>query len=552
VGVATDYAFALDDGEPLADPVSRSQPRGVHGPSCVVDPAAFQWTDCGWRGVDRPDLVFYELHVGTFTAAGTFEAIIEMLPRLRDLGVTAVELMPVAQFPGARNWGYDGVFSYAPQSSYGGPEALRALIDAAHAHGLAVVLDVVYNHLGPEGNILGHYAPYFTDRYCTPWGDALNFDGPDCDEVRRYFIDNALHWISEYHLDGLRLDAVHAICDASATPFLAELAAAFHALGKQLDRHIHLFPESDSNDPRLVRPSERGGLDHDAVWCDDFHHAVHAALTGERDGYYADFGDTADIAKSLSDRFVFDGRYSQYRRRRHGASASDVARDRFVVCVQNHDQVGNRARGERLSVLVSPARQRLAAALLLLSPYLPLLFMGEEYGETQPFLYFVDHHDVGLLRAVREGRQREFASFGWDVDVPDPGAPATFDACRLRHERAQEQPHAAMRALYAALLRLRREEPVLRPGSGELAAESPAPGAISLLYRQPGASLLALFQIGEIPAEITVPEPGSWQLRLDTGDRDFGGAGGVAPERLAAGSPLTLAPDTAWLYAEVV
>ncbi|HEY7530674.1 MAG TPA: malto-oligosyltrehalose trehalohydrolase, partial [Gemmatimonadota bacterium] len=459
-----DYRLVLD-GRALADPVSRHQPAGVHGPSRVVDPAAFAWSDAGWRGREAAELVVCEIHVGTFTPDGTFEAAAAALPRLADVGFTAVELMPVAQFPGGRNWGYDGVLPYAAQDTYGGPEGLRRLVDAAHAAGLAVLLDVVYNHLGPEGNVLEAYGPYFTDRYRTPWGRAVNYDDAGSDEVRRYVVDNARHWIVEHHVDGLRLDAVHAIYDFGARHVLAELAEELHALGDTLGRRVLVVAESDLNDPRLVRPPARGGYGLDAQWSDDFHHAVHAALTGERAGYYGDFGGVEPVARALASRFVYAGQRSAYRGRRHGAPAADVPADRFVVAAQNHDQVGNRARGERLSCLVDADRLRLAAALLLLSPYVPLLFQGEEYGETNPFLYFTSHGDPALVEAVREGRRREFASFAWAGEVPDPQAEETFARSRIDPSRAGRPPHAGLLALHRELLRLRREEPALRPGA---------------------------------------------------------------------------------------
>jgi len=555
LAAGADYRLRLDDRFERPDPASRHQPDGVHGASRVVDPEAFAWTDTGWRGIDRPDLVLYELHVGTFTGAGTFDAAIGQLGRLRELGITAIELMPIAQFPGTRNWGYDGVFPYAPQDSYGGPEGLRRLVDAAHRTGLAVLLDVVYNHLGPEGNVLGDFGPYFTERYRTAWGSALNFDGPASDEVRRYFIENALHWISEYHLDGLRLDAVHAIHDASAHPFLAELAEAVHGLARRLDRVVHLTAESDANDPRLVRDPDRGGLGLDAVWNDDFHHAVHAALTGERIGYYADFGGVESIAKAWSDRFVYDGAFSRDRQRRHGAPARDIPADRFVVCVQNHDQVGNRAGGERLAKLLPPARQRLAAALLLLTPYIPLLFMGEEYGETAPFLYFVDHGDRALLDAVRRGRREEFARFAWRTDVPDPAAVETFERSRLQPERCSEPGHRELLALYRELLRVRSDAPALRPGrcAVRVDADPPAGWLAARLTVSHDDALLAGFQLGPAKQEVSLPDgDGSWRLRLTTDDTAFGGSGRRVPERLQARGGrlhLLLAPESAVLYA---
>ena len=363
------YRLVTKDGTlHRPDPASRWQPYGVHGSSRVVDPNAFRWTDRAWRGGEMGDQVIYELHVGTFTAAGTFDAIVEKLGALRYLGISAIEIMPVAEFPGDRNWGYDGVDLYAPESSYGGPDGLRRLVDAAHRRGLAVFLDVVYTHLGPEGNYLGDFGPYFTRRYKTPWGRAIDFDGPESDEVRRFVVDNALYWITEYHVDGLRLDAVHAMFDASSRHIVDEIATAVHDMGRQLGRRVLVMAESDQNDPRLVRPRRQGGFGLDAVWSDDFHHAVHAALTGEHRGYYVDFRGVSPVAKSLRDRFVYDGAHSAFRHRRHGAPATDVPADRFIVFAQNHDQVGNRPRGDRLASLVPIERLRLAASLVLLSP----------------------------------------------------------------------------------------------------------------------------------------------------------------------------------------
>jgi maltooligosyltrehalose trehalohydrolase len=394
--------------------------------------------------------------------------VIARLPDLAQLGVTAVELMPVAAFPGARNWGYDGVHPYAPHVAYGGPDGLRRLVSAAHRAGIAVILDVVYNHLGPEGNYLAEFGPYFTERYHTPWGAAMNFDGPDSDEVRRYVIDNALYWITEYHLDGLRLDAVHAIYDFSARHLLEELATAVHRQAELLGRSVLVIAESDLNDPRLVRSIEAGGYGLDGQWNDDFHHAVHARLTDERSGYYADFGRTAAIAASLANRFVLDGRWSTFRRRRHGAPAADVPADRFVVAIQNHDQVGNRAMGERLGALLDARRRRLAAAILLCAPYVPLLFMGEEYDEPHPFQYFVSHGDRDLVKAVREGRRREFADFEWRDGVPDPQAEETFETSKLQWALRTRRRHAQILALYQDLLAVRKREMVLEPDSGDV------------------------------------------------------------------------------------
>ena len=461
--------------------------------------------------------------------------------------------MPVAQFPGSRNWGYDGVFPYAAQGTYGGPEGLRRFVDAAHAAGLAVILDVVYNHLGPEGNVLEAYGPYFTDRYRTPWGRAVNYDDADSDEVRRYVLDNARHWIVEHHVDGLRLDAVHAIFDFGARHVLAELADELHALGAALGRRVLVIAESDLNDPRLVRSPDRGGYGLDAQWSDDFHHAVHAALTGEQTGYYEDFGGVEPVARALAERFVYSGRRSGHRRRCHGAPALDVPADRFVVAVQNHDQVGNRARGERLGGLVEPDRQRLAAALLLLSPYVPLLFQGEEYGETNPFLYFTSHGDPALVEAVRAGRRREFAAFAWRGEVPDPQAEETFLRSRPDPSRAEGQPHAGMLALHRELLRLRRVEPALRPGSAATAVtHHELDGWVALRLGHRAGDLLAAFNLGGRNAVAEAPGlPTRWRRALSTDDAAWGGPGVRAPEVVddtPAPPRIFLPPLTAVLY----
>jgi maltooligosyltrehalose trehalohydrolase len=508
------------------------------------------------------DYVIYELHVGTFTDAGTFDAVVPHLAALRSLGVTAIELMPVAQFPGSRNWGYDGTYMYAPQNSYGGPEGLRRLVDAAHAAGLAVVLDVVYNHLGPEGNYLDAFAPYFTDVYRTPWGRAVNYDGPHSDEVRRYVIDNALYWITEYHIDALRLDAIHGIYDFGAEHVLAGMTRAVHDRASASGRTVCLIAESDLNDPRVVRSRDEHGLGFDAQWSDDLHHAVHAALTGENSGYYVDFGGVAAVAEALAVPFVRAGKYSRHRRRTHGKAATGISRDHFVVCIQNHDQIGNRAAGDRLATLLSPARLRLAAALLLLSPYVPLMFMGEEYAETRPFNYFVSHGDAALVEAVRKGRRAEFATFGWGDSIPDPASEATFAASRLDRAVATEPRHAAVLALYRDLLSLRRDEPALRPGGAKVSvsggSEPEADGGtggwivLDLIPRDAGARrLAAVFNLA--PDMRTAPLPVShaaWRILLETTDPRYRAAEAPdeRPALLNAGDPaVTIAPDSAVL-----
>jgi len=461
-GADNDYAFSLDRGPPLPDPRSPWQPEGVHGPSRRVDHGAFAWADADWAPPDLAEVVVYELHVGTFSPEGTFDGAIARLDHLVDLGITAVEIMPVAEFPGRRGWGYDGVHLWAPHSAYGGPEGFKRLVDACHARDLAVVLDVVYNHLGPDGNYLPQFAPYFTDRYSTPWGEAVNFDGPDSDDVRAFVVDNACMWVRDYHVDGLRLDAVHAIVDASAVHVVEEVADAVHRLAAGLGRRAWVVAESDLNDPRVVRAPDIGGWGCDAQWSDDFHHALHAVLTGERTGYYADFGSLAQLAKALRQAYVYDGIRSEHRRRRHGRPPTGVAPTRFFGFAQNHDQVGNRATGERSAALMGTGRLKIAAALVLCSPFVPMLFQGEEWAASTPFQYFTDHGDADLGRAVSQGRRREFAAFGWEPDdVPDPQDPETFRRSRLDWDEVGHSPHAEVLAWHRRLIRLRREVPAL-------------------------------------------------------------------------------------------
>jgi maltooligosyltrehalose trehalohydrolase len=536
------YRYRLDDGPPRADPASRSQPDGVLGPSAVVDPRTFAWHDAGWQGIPQHRLVFYELHVGTFSPEGTFAGVAARLPRLADLGITALELMPVAQFSGTRNWGYDGVFPFAVQNSYGGLAGLQALADATHGAGMALFLDVVYNHMGPEGSFLSEFGPYYTAGYRTPWGDALNFADSDSDAVRRYFIESAVFLAEAAHLDGFRVDAVHAIVDPTARPFLADLTEELHERSARFGRPLCLVAESALNDPRVVRPVADGGLGFDAIWNDDFHHAVHARLTGETDGYYVDFGGRDTVTRAFRDAFVLSGQYSEHRKRRHGSPAGSLTADRFVVCDQDHDQVGNRAFGERLSVLLPAEGLRLAAGLLLLSPYLPLLFMGEEYGETAPFLYFTDHQDPKLAAAVREGRRAEFASNPGDREPPDPQAPETFQRSRLREELLDDPPHRALHSLYRELLRVRREMEEGTRLDGSHLRTLGDEGNL-LFVEGPSNRTLLLFHLGSSSSTATyaVPVPaGRWTLRLDSSDARWGGPGRSLPPALTGGSRADL------------
>lgn len=464
-GAGSRYGYRLDGGEVLADPRSPSQPDGPDGLSEVVDHSAFAWSDAGWPGLELRDAVIYECHVGTFTKEGTFDAAIGRLGDLARLGVTALELLPVAEFPGRRGWGYDGVCLFAPHHAYGGPEALKRLVDACHAHGIAVLLDVVYNHVGPSKNRLSEFGPYFTDSHHTVWGDAMNFEDAGSHEVRRFVVDNACGWIRDYHVDGLRLDAVHAIVDRSAVHVIEQLTGDVGALAESLGRRVTVIAESNLNDPRFVRSPQLGGYGADAAWADDWHHALHTVLTGERDGYYCDFGEFEQLATALRQAWVYDGRYSRFRDAVCGRPPEGLRAESFVVATQTHDQVGNRARGERLCGLTTPARCRCAAALLLTSPFVPLLFQGEEWAASTPFQYFTDHSDPGLAASVTEGRRQEFAAFGWSPDeVPDPQDPETFERSVLRWDERARPEHRAMLEWYESLLALRREQPALRTG----------------------------------------------------------------------------------------
>ncbi len=530
VGPGTRYRYVIDNRVERPDPASRCQPEGVHGPSEVVDPNGFPWSDTAWRGRPLDRMIIYELHVGTFTPEGTFEGIIPRLEYLRaELGVTAIELMPVAQFPGTRNWGYDGVYPFAPQASYGGSVGLKRLIDTCHAKDLAVILDVVYNHLGPEGNYLADYGPYITERYRTPWGQAVNFDGPDSDEVRHCVVSNALYWITEYHVDGLRLDAIHGIYDFSARHILAELADAVHTQAQRLGRIVPVIAESDLNDVRVIAPPEEGGYGLDGQWNDDFHHALHAVLTGERQGYYEDFGRVDQLATALREGFVYSGQRSAFRRRRHGSSSRNRPPSQFVVSAQNHDQVGNRARGDRLSTLIPHEALKVAAAMVLLGPNVPLLFMGEEYAETAPFLYFVDHGDPALIEAVRKGRVAEFASFGWTGEIPDPQRAQTFERSRLMRGGPRAPAQTAMLAWYRALIALRTSTLALGAATdGDHTVWAWESERLLAVHRRAAGGSHALLILGCSPAPttLTLREPvGTWRRRLDAGEPRFGGSG---------------------------
>ncbi|WUI00583.1 malto-oligosyltrehalose trehalohydrolase [Spirillospora sp. NBC_00431] len=509
----TDYGFALDGAEEvLPDPRSPWQPNGVHGQSRVYDHERFAWTDQHWHGRPLPGSVLYELHVGTFTPEGTFDAAAERLDHLVALGIDAVELLPVAAFPGHHGWGYDGVHLWAPHEPYGGPDGLKRFVDAAHARGLAVVLDVVYNHLGPDGNRLAAYGPYFTDVHPTPWGDAVNFDQEGADEVREFVVQNALMWLRDYHFDGLRLDAVHAITDHSAVHILEELSCAVACLSAHLGRELFLIAESDLNDPRLVTSREASGYGLDAQWSDDFHHALHATLTGERQGYYCDFGPMETLKKALTNVFVHDGAWSTYRGRRHGrpVNVQTTPAHRFVCFLQNHDQVGNRAAGDRLGATLAssriyPSMLKVGAALVLLAPFTPMLFMGEEWGASTPWCYFTDHQDPELARAVGAGRRREFARHGWTGAVPDPQAVETFRRSVLDWTEPDRPHHHDLLEWHRSLLALRRSLPELNePRLNETIVEVDDPARWLMMWR---GRVCVAANFGGLPVTLPATSP---------------------------------------------
>ncbi|HWL07445.1 MAG TPA: malto-oligosyltrehalose trehalohydrolase [Planctomicrobium sp.] len=529
----TPYRFRLPAGD-YPDPATRWQPEGVSGPSALFFPERYEWRCDDWRGVARKDLVIYELHVGTFTQEGTFAAITDRLDDLKSLGITAIEIMPVGQFPGNRNWGYDGVQPYAVQNSYGGPREFQKFIDDSHQAGIAVILDVVYNHLGPEGNFLPVFGPYFTQAYHTSWGEALNYDGPDSDSVRQYVIENACMWIRDFRLDGLRLDAVHAIYDFSARHLLAEMQQEIRQIANEQGRFVHLIAESDQNDPRLIDPPDQHGLGLDAVWADELHHSVHTLLTGEHQGYFRDFGQIEQLAKAYEKVFVYDGEYSVCRRRRHGGPVKDRDRSHFVVCLQNHDQIGNRAKGDRPAMFLSEAQQRLACGLFLISPCIPLVFMGSEYGERNPFPFFCSFSDSNLTEAVRRGRRTEFENLGfqWGTEIPDPAAPETYCSAKLSWSWPEGAFSAGLRQLYHDLLQARREWPALRNRSHtkatvirNSASDSEAPSLL-LIERGDPERVTVLANLSESPCPVPTNSVGHLTIRLSTEEERYGGTGG--------------------------
>jgi maltooligosyltrehalose trehalohydrolase len=549
------YFYLLNASQQRPDPVSRSQPEGVHGPSEVIDPSEFEWEDQDWEGIPLEEMIIYEIHTGTFNRDGTFEGMIPLLDYLKnELGVTAMELMPVAQFPGERNWGYDGAYLYAPQNSYGGPRGLKRLINACHRKDLAVILDVVYNHLGPEGNYLGDYGPYFTDRYKTPWGPAINYGGPECDEVRKFVVDNALFWATEYHVDGLRIDAIHGIFDFSARHILYDVREAIHRQAKKLGRHIVVIGESDLNDAKIINPPNKGGYGLDAQWNDDFHHSLHTLLTKERNGYYQDFGHIDQLVKALREGFVYSGQYSSFRRRQHGSSSKHLPPSKLIIFSQNHDQVGNRLKGERLSTLVSFEALKLAAGIVLLSPNIPLLFMGEEYGEEAPFLYFVSHSDQELIDDVRRGRKEEFSAFQSEGEVPDPQDEATFLRSKVDFDLYGHGKHKILLDFYKVLITLRKQIPSLfhlnKTGMEVKVIEGSH--AVSVLRRYEDDRTCSIFNFDSRPVGVKIfIENGDWKKLLDSSSEEWNGPGSSMPQSIQSiGSEISidLNPHSFLLY----
>lgn len=546
------YKIVLDEKE-YPDPASLSQPEGVHGSSKAINLNDYSWSDGNWNNLPLEQYIIYELHTGTFTQQGTFAAIEEKLDYLKDLGVNAIEIMPVSQFPGNRNWGYDGVFPYAVQDSYGGAEGLKHLAEVCHEKGIAVILDVVYNHLGPEGNYSSAFGSYFTDKYNTPWGKAINFDDAWCDGVRQYFIENALMWFRDFHIDALRLDAVHAIKDSSPVHILREIKLQVHRLMEETGRKHYLIVESDLNDNRFINPLEQQGFGMDAQWIDEFHHALRVTAGEERSGYYSDFNGLNDLAKAYRDAYVFDGQFSPHRKKFFGVKAQNNPGKQFIVFSQNHDQVGNRILGERTSTLVSFEMLKLMAGAVLVSPYVPMLFMGEEYSETHPFLYFVSHTDPDLAEAVRKGRKAEFAAFHIQGEAPDPLSEKTFDESKLQWDLIKQEPHKTMLRFYKTIIALRKQEIALNHlDRNQLDAEVNEKNQTLLLHRwHEGEHIYCLMNFSKQQQQLTLPKyKKEWQKLFDSADHKWKGPAG-AIEVISGESTVIIQPESILIYKNI-
>ena len=551
VAPGTLYFYNLNDDRELPDPASFSQPDGVHTASQLINHHAFAWHDQEWQGIPLPEMIIYEIHTGTFTSEGTFDAAVAQIDVLRDIGVNAVEIMPVAQFPGERNWGYDGVYPFAVQNSYGGPEGLKKFVNECHEMGVAVILDVVYNHLGPEGNYLWDYGPYFTDRHKTPWGCAINFDGPYCNGVRKYFIGNAIYWFRDFHIDALRLDAIHGINDMSAKPFLLELSESTEQFSQQNGRKYYLMAESDLNDSRVAKSVNSGGLGIDSLWCDDFHHSIHSLLTGESSVYYADFGHTEHMIKSLREGYVYSGQYSLFRKRNHGNSSTELPAERLIVFSQNHDQAGNRAKGNRIAELVSFEALKLAAGIVILSPYIPLLFMGEEYGETAPFLYFISHSNPDLIEAIRQGRKKELESFNSQDKLSDPQSEDTFMKSKIQWSRREEGGNKVLLGYYKELIRLRKTvTPLSNLDKNNLSVRNDLGEKIIVMRRwKDNASALIIFNFNKEDIEINkLSLEMNFEKILDSSDEKWNGPGSVLPKTLKHNEKIKMRGESLALY----
>lgn len=551
VPAGTFYKFKLDGKESFPDPASLSQPVGVHSWSQIVDPSSLQWSDDSWKGIPLADMIIYELHVGTFTDTGTFEAVIDKLDHLLELGINTIEILPIAQFPGNRNWGYDGVYPYAAQSSYGGPEGLNRMIDACHQKGIAVIIDVVYNHMGPEGNYLSQYGPYFTEKYQTPWGAAINFDDKFSDEVRNFFLQNALMWLRDFHFDGLRLDAIHEIIDRGAKHLLKELSEKIDELQNQTGRSYVMIAESDLNDIKVINSYEKGGFGLEGQWVDDFHHSLHTVLTGENEGYYTDYGSIEQLAKSYRQAFVYDGIYSKFRKRTVGNSPKDLDFSNFVVCIQNHDQTGNRMLGDRISKLVSFEGQKLAAGVVLTSPFVPMLFMGEEFSEERPFQYFVSHGDPDLVKAVQEGRKREFEYFfsnKKDGEFPDPQGEETFNASKLNWNFRKDASKTTIFEFYKKLIQLKKEGAFNAFRNNQFKVEANEEKKTMQALSEGKENLFAFFNFSSDDQEFTIPSSvKNWQLVIASADKKWDGPKDFPPA-CKAGEKISLSENSMIVY----
>lgn len=544
----TRYFYRLDEDKTLPDPASRAQQQGVHGPSSVI-PETYDWTDHEWKGLPMAQMVIYELHAGTFSESRNFDGVIARLPYLKSLGVNAIELMPVAQFPGDRNWGYDGVYPFAVQASYGGVAGLKKLVNEAHRAGIAVILDVVYNHQGPEGNYLAEYGPYFTEKYKTGWGQAINYDDAWCDGVRNFYWQNAMMWLDEFRIDGLRLDAVHAIWDFSARHFIEELSERVKALQERSGREKVLIAEFDLNNPRYILPVAKGGYGLQGQWVDEFHHALHSLVTGETDGYYEDFGDITHLAKALKDSYVYTGQYSVHRKKYFGREPRGTTYDQFVVFAQNHDQTGNRMLGDRLTALVSAEGLKLAAATYLLSPHVPMLFMGEEYGEKKPFQYFISHTDKQLVELVRKGRKKEFSYFKWQGEVPDPQSEQTFKNCMLSWDVDHREEAKTLFAFYKHLIDFRKNRPAMKGLTRDTLNVVSSDNRIICFERKHDDDyVIIILNFNKNPVSFNIPAANRMKKILDSAAASWGGPG--TPDLLYSepGQSIELQPESVLIF----